>query len=129
MSGAAGQVLERRVLNEEIEMAFVQGARMAGNVDMTLNLGKGNLFSEFQNFYQHFNYLVRLTIRLKEMNPTEDNPEFTKLKTDIETWLTKEIKPQDKIENHCKSGIKLFDKYYTELIHCGVISLPTRRGN
>jgi len=124
-----GQVFERRVLNEEIEMAFVQGARMAANVDLTIHSGKGNLFSAFQDFYQHFNYLVRLTVRLKEMNPVDEDISLKKLKSDIEGWLSSDTGTGNNIEDHCRDGIALFDKYYEELIHCGIISLPTRRGN
>ena len=123
-----GPIQERRRLNEEIESAFITAAQAAGNVDMKIVSGKGNVFPDFLDFYTQFNYLVRLTMRLKEMEPKEESEELKKLKEDILKWLHCKAGQSCGDEDHCRKGLKLFDNYYSELMHSGVISLPTRRG-
>ena len=126
----AGNIqLERRRLNEEIEMAFITAAQSAANIEMKIMSRKGNTFPDLQDFYSQFSYLVRLTIRLKEMEPKDEPDELKKLKKDIRNWLNTQVNPGgNNVDEYAKQGLKLFDDYYSELVHSGIISLPTRKG-
>jgi len=124
--------LERRRLNEEIEDAFIVSAKAAANVEIKIISAKGNVFGDFLDFHNHFNYLIRLTLKLPAMSPVKDEPaSLKKLKEDIHTWrhlVITSTMPQGDLEEHCRSGLAMFDDYYAELMHCGIISLPTRKG-
>lgn len=126
----AGNIqLERRRLNEEIEMAFITAAQSAANIEMKIMSRKGNTFPDLQDFYSQFSYLVRLTIRLKEMEPKDEPEELKKLKKDIRIWLNTQVEQGgNNVDGYAKQGLRLFDDYYSELVHSGIISLPTRKG-
>jgi hypothetical protein len=122
---------ERRRLNDEIEGAFIRSAQAASNVEMKIVSGKGALFPDFIDFHSSLSYLIRLTINLQEMEPKEEPVQLTQLKISIRNWLHKTINNADKDEvllDHCRKGLDYFDNYYKELMHCGIISLPTRKG-
>ena len=120
--------LERRRLNEEIELAFIAAAKMAANCEMKIISGKGSVFADFQDFYNNFNYLIRLTMRLGEMEPKQDRKDLDTLKEDIRSWMSTDVTKNIDLIEHCKNGLKLFDDYYHELMHCGIIALPTKKG-
>jgi hypothetical protein len=127
----SGVQLERRRLNEEIENAFITSAQAAANVEMKIVSGKGSLFPDFLDFHSALSYLIRLTIGLQEMEPKEEPIQLTQLKISIKKWVHTQIKSNDKDEvlyDHCRKGLEYFDAYYKELMHCGIISLPTRKG-
>jgi hypothetical protein len=123
-------IRERRRLNDEIEASFITSAQSAANVEMKITFGKGNVLGDLQDFYSAFNYLARLTIRLKEMEPKEESEKLTTLKKNIKDWMIVNTanKNDEQIKQHCRNGLKLFDDYYHELSHSGVIGLPTRKG-
>jgi hypothetical protein len=128
---ATGIQLERRRLNEEIENAFITSAQAAANVEMKIISGKGNVFYDFLDFHTQFNYLVRLTSGLPEMTPKDMPKPLELLKGYLLEWLHTPVKVSDSASNlemHCRRGLRLFDEYYNELMHCGIISLPTRKG-
>ena len=121
-------IRERRRLNEEIESAFITAAQAAANAEMKIASKKGNVFSDYLDFYTQFNYLVRLTMRLREMEPKDESEDLKVLKRDIRYWLEATLSGADDVDTHCKRGLKLFDNYYGELMHSGVLSLPTKKG-
>lgn len=127
MSGPA-QTWERRRLNEEIEDAFIVAAKAASNVEMKLSMGKGNIMGDLQDFYGHFNYLVRLTGQLKEMETPKDDDPIKPLKEKTGRWLHRKNIKSDETESYAKVGLDIFDEYYKTLMHQGIIALPTRKG-
>lgn len=124
----AGLQIERRKLNEEIEDAFITAAKFAANSEMKIASGKGNVFPDFLDFYSNFNYLVRLTMRLRELKSEDDTGKLDKLKLDIRKWLDTSVCADGDVAMHTKEGLRLFDDYYSELMHSGIISLPTKKG-
>ena len=127
MAGPAIQ-LERRRLNEEIEDAFIVAAKAASNVEMKLSMGKGNIVGDLQDFYGHFNYLVRLTGQLKDMEAKDDDTTIKTLKEKTVRWLHRKNIKSDEMESYAKVGLDIFDEYYKTLMHQGIIALPTRKG-
>jgi len=127
MAGQAIQ-LERRRLNEEIEDAFIVAAKAASNVEMKLSMGKGNIVGDLQDFYGHFNYLVRLTGQLKEMETPKDDDPIKLLKDRTARWLHRKDIKSNEMESYAKIGLEIFDEYYKTLMHQGIIALPTRKG-
>lgn len=124
------QTWERRKLNEEIEESFIIAAQAASNVDMKLFSGKGNITGDLQDFYNHFNYLVRLTAQLKEMETKTDTDPVAVLKKKTTAWMQQRTSglPAAQLELVARNGLKLFDEYYHTLMHQGIIALPTRKG-
>jgi len=126
----AQQIWERRKLNEEIEETFLDAAKAASNVDMKLFSGKGNIAGDLQDFYNRFNYLMKLTIQLKEMETKTDTEQLAILKKKITVWMQQKTSgmTQFQLETTARVGSKLFDEYYHTLMHQGIIALPTRKG-
>lgn len=126
----AQQTFERRKLNEEIEETFLDAAKSASNIEMKLFSGRGNIVGDFQDFYNRFNYLVRLSSRLKEMEVKNDEDPIAIQKKKIAYWMQRKTAslPPAQIENVAREGLKLFDDYYHALMHQGIIALPTRKG-
>lgn len=130
MTTGPANTWERRRLNEEIESAFITAAKAASNVEMKLFSGRGNIRGDLQDFYNQFNYLYRLTWKLKEMIAKDEKEPLAILKTEVGAWLrqsTSGVNDDIQFERIARRGIEYFDRYYGELVHCGLISLPTKR--
>jgi hypothetical protein len=122
--------LERRRLNEEIESSFIIAAKAASNIEMKLFSGKGSITGDLQDFYNNFNYLNRLTCNLKEMETKDETEKLAILKLKVRNWLRNgiaKINDEKQVNIIARSGIDLFDDYYGALVHCGLVSLPTKR--
>jgi hypothetical protein len=129
MNGTQVQ-LERRRLNEEIESAFIIAAKAASNIEMKMFSGKGSITGDLQDFYNNFNYLNRLTCNLKEMETKEETEKLAILKLKVKNWLRNgiaRINDEKQVGMIARSGIDLFDDYYGALVHCGLVTLPTKR--
>ena len=126
----AQQTFERRKLNEEIEETFLDAAKAASNIEMKLFSGKGNIAGDLQDFYNRFNYLVRLSSRLKEMETKNEDEPIATLKKKITFWMRRKTAnlTAGQMETVAQDGLALFDDYYHLLMHNGVIALPTRKG-
>jgi hypothetical protein len=124
-------VFERRRLNEEIEDAFIVASQAASNLETKIFIGKGSLMGDLQDFHNRFNFLVRLTSQLKEMETVKEGDPTDALKKKVVLWLGRKI-PQNasspEMEFAVKNGLNIFDEYYKHLMHQGIIALPTKKG-
>jgi hypothetical protein len=113
---------ERKLLNEEIEDAYLDCARSDTFLRTHFQTGNGIIWHLFEQYYSHVSYLYNLTSDLPQMVSSEQ------VKKEMFDWLN--LPPtrnnnRKELEERCKDGMKIFKNYRSELGKNGVITLPS----
>lgn len=117
---ALDQPLERKVLNEGIERAFLDCAGYAGSIRTHYQTGRGTIQDLFEQFYFNLAVLFDLTSDLEGMSSSVVDCK------ELENWLgLPPLKSNDKeMKDRCEQGLKVFRNYKIALTKNGIITLP-----
>jgi hypothetical protein len=111
---------ERRILNDEIEGAYVSTAYYSACIQNYYENQMGVIKESYELFYLKFVYLVKITEVLEQLQKDRD------VVNEVKTWL-KSDKGRD-MRAKCEKGDDMFLKYATLLSDKGLLALPSRGG-
>lgn len=118
------QIIERKILNFEVEDAFINTAKAATAVMSYSQTERGQApIDLFEQFHSSFYYLTILTSDLKQLSQNQEDVDRAL------SWLKDKIGKNSEdsmIMRKLEEGIIIFRNYKKVLSEQGVVALPSK---